>query len=217
MQADHFFMRKALLPRAHVWALAAGLLLVGCASAPPPVPTAAPAVQPLQEYMQEAGQAAAAGSKERARDVYRTAAKTYPTSKEPWLKLAEDYFEAANYGQAILAAQEVIQRDPADSLATSVLAVSGLRVSASALSTLRQQQSPLNGGTRSEAEGLARILRDLLGEPVLVPRPVAAAASAAAPVPVKARQPARPAAAKPPVPAAPKPATSTDPFNVLKN
>ena len=214
-------MRKALLSKAHVWALATGLLMMGCASAPPPLPppTAAPAVEPLQQYMQEAGQAAAAGSKERARDVYRTAAKTYPTSKEPWLKLAEDYFEAANYGQAILAAQEVIQRDPADSLATSVLAVSGLRVSASALSTLRQQQSPLNGGTRSEAEGLARILRDLLGEPVLVPRPVAASASAAAPVPVKARQPARTAAAKPavtPVPAAPKPATSTDPFNVLK-
>ena len=200
-------------------ALGVGLLMVGCASAPPPPPTAAPAVQPLQQYMQEAGQAADAGSKERARDVYRTAAKTYPTSKEPWLKLAEDYFEAANYGQAILAAQEVIQRDPADSLATSVLAVSGLRVSASALSTLRQQQSPLNGGTRSEAEGLARILRDLLGEPVLVPRPVAASATAAAPVPDKARQPARPAAAKlavTPVPAAASPATSTDPFNVLK-
>lgn len=200
-------------------ALGVGLLMVGCASAPPPPPTAAPAVQPLQQYMHEAGQAADAGSKEQARDVYRTAAKTYPTSKEPWLKLAEDYFEAANYGQAILAAQEVIQRDPADSLATSVLAVSGLRVSASALSTLRQQQSPLNGGTRSEAEGLARILRDLLGEPVLVPRPVAASASAAAPAPVKARQPARPAAAKlavTPVPAAASPATSTDPFNVLK-
>lgn len=212
-------MRKAPLCRGHIWALGVGLLMVGCASAPTPPPTAAPAVQPLQQYMQEAGEAAAAGSKERARDVYRTAAKTYPTSKEPWLKLAEDYFEAANYGQAILAAQEVIQRDPADSLATSVLAVSGLRVSASALSTLRQQQSPLNGGTRSEAEGLARILRDLLGEPVLVPRPVAASASAAAPTPVRARQPVRPAATKPavaPVPAAASPATSTDPFNVLK-
>ena len=219
MQSDHVFKRKPLLSRGHILALGVGLLMVGCASAPPPPPIAAPAVQPLQQYMQEAGQAADAGSKERARDVYRTAAKTYPTSKEPWLKLAEDYFEAANYGQAILAAQEVIQRDPADSLATSVLAVSGLRVSAAALSTLRQQQSPLNGGTRSEAEGLARILRDLLGEPVLVPRPVAAAASAAAPAPVKARQPARPAATKPavtPVPAAAGTATSTDPFNVLK-
>lgn len=141
----------------------------------------APAVQPLQQYMLEAGRAAAEGSKERARDVYRTAAKTYPTSKEPWLKLAEDYFEANNYGQAILASQEVLQRDPADSVATSVLAVSGLRVSASALALLRQQQRTLNGGTRTEAEDLAKMLRDLLGEPVLVPR----SGPAANPVPAR--------------------------------
>lgn len=131
--------------------------------------------------MQEAKQAATEGSKERARDIYRTAAKTYPASKEPWLKLAEDYFEANNYGQAILASQEVLQRDPADSVATSVLAVSGLRVSASALSMLRQQQSSLNGGTRSEAEDLAKVLRDVLGEPVLVPSAAPAVKPAVAP------------------------------------
>ena len=80
-----------------------------------------------------------------------------PTSKEPWLKLAEDYFEANNYGQAILASQEVLQRDPADSVATSVLAVSGLRVSASALSLLRQQQRTLRlmAGRRVQHDGLA--------------------------------------------------------------
>jgi tetratricopeptide (TPR) repeat protein len=163
--------------------------------------------------MQEAGQAATEGSKERARDIYRTAAKTYPTSKEPWLKLAEDYFEATNYGQAILASQEVLQRDPTDSVATSVLAVSGLRVSASALSMLRQQQRTLNGGTRTEAEDLAKVLRELLGEPVLVP----SAKPAASPVANRPRA-ARPAAAAP-APAAspaPKPAAPSNPFDTLK-
>jgi tetratricopeptide (TPR) repeat protein len=170
--------------------------------------------------MQEAAAASAEGSKQRSRELYATAAKNYPTSKEPWVKLAEDYFEGGNYGQAILAAQEVTQRDPADSLATSVLAVSGLRVSASALSTLRQQQTALNGGTRTEAEGLARILRDLLGEPVLVPRPTNAGAGGSS-LP-RARQPARPAAAgmpatsTPPPPAAVKTAPPDDPFKVLK-
>lgn len=153
--------------------LGAALVLMGCATTPAPVATPAPAVQSLAQFMQEAGKASTEGSKLRARQLYYSAAKTYPVSKEPWLKLAEDYFEASNYGQAILAAQEVIQRDPDDSLATGVLAVSGLRVSAAALSTLRKQKSTLNGGTRTEAENLARLLRELLGEPVLVPRPTA--------------------------------------------
>jgi hypothetical protein len=200
--------------------IAAGLLLGGCATPPPPPPAAAPAVQPLQQYMVEAGQAATEGSKERARELYRTAAKTYPSSKEPWLKLAEDYFEAANYGQAILAAQEVTQRDPADSLATGVLAVSGLRVSAAALSTLRQQQSALKGGTRTEAESLARILRDMLGEPVLVPRPDVVSTPAVTSVPAKPRPPRRSTAAAAPAAnaasAPQKPAMPANPFNVLK-
>lgn len=218
--------RTALPFHWSAWVLCAGLLVTGCATAPTPPTAAAPAVQSLAQYMQEASQAAGEGSKQRSRELYYTAAKTYPASKEPWLKLAEDYFEASNYGQAILAAQEVIQREPDDSLATSILAVSGLRVSAAALSTLRKQQTTLNGGTRTEAENLARVLRELLGEPVLVPRP-AAAASAPAPV-VKPKRPPRaaataagatpatPSATAAPAPSAQKTATPDNPFNVLK-
>ena len=218
--------RTALPFHWSAWVLCAGLLIAGCATTPTPPTTAAPAVQSLAQYMQEASQAAGEGSKQRSRELYYTAAKTYPASKEPWLKLAEDYFEASNYGQAILAAQEVIQREPDDSLATSILAVSGLRVSAAALSTLRKQQTTLNGGTRTEAENLARVLRELLGEPVLVPRP-AAAASAPAPV-VKPKRPPRaaataagatpatPSATAAPAPSAQKTATPDNPFNVLK-
>ncbi len=214
----------------------AALVLAGCATPPPPAPVAAPAVQSLAQYMQEASKASTEGSKLRSRELYNAAAKTYPSSKEPWLKLAEDYFEASNYGQAILAAQEVIQRDPDDSLATGVLAVSGLRVSATALSTLRKQQTALNGGTRTEAESLARLLRDLLGEPVLVPRPTAstastgsapaAAAPAVKPKPRVVRLPGSTAdqsgMAPPSAPAAAQaatpqtPAASDNPFNVLK-
>jgi tetratricopeptide (TPR) repeat protein len=192
-QAQSAVGAAVIMPNAHLpvrpsvsksaWSaylVCATLVLSGCATAPPPAATAAPAVQSLAEYLQEATKASTEGSKLRSRELYYTAAKTYPASKEPWLKLAEDYFEASNYGQAILAAQEVIQRDPDDSLATGVLAVSGLRVSATALSTLRKQQSTLNGGTRTEAESLARLLRDLLGEPVLVPRPSLTAPTPAA-------------------------------------
>ena len=206
----------------------AALLLSACGVTPttPATATPAPAIEPLQQYMQRAGQANLEGSRDRARDLYYTAAKTYPANKEPWLKLSQDYFEARNYGQAILSAQEVLLRDPNDTVATSILAVSGLRVSASGLSALRQQQGRLGGDTRAEAEGLAKTLRDLLGEPVLVPAASQAASSSAAakpraPVarsrsaPAATASPSTPAA-PPAAPPAPKADPSANPFNVLK-
>jgi hypothetical protein len=194
------------------------IALSGCGSKPTAPPPPAPAVQTLQQHLQDAAQAASAGRKEQARDIYRSAARSYPASKEPWAKLAEDYFDAANYGQAILAAQEVLQRDPADNLANSILAVSGLRVSTTALTNLRQRAG-LSVGTRNEAEGLARTLRDVLGERELVPRPSAAVpvdAPGAAPArprprPAPASAPAPAAAPRPPAPA-PAPAAPDNPF-----
>lgn len=201
-----------------MWGMVAALALAGCATTPPPAPAPAPAVQPLAQYMQEAALATGEGSRQRSRDLYYTAAKNYPTSKEPWLKLAEDYFEAGIYGQAILAAQEVVQRDPADNLATGILAVSGLRVSAAALSTLREQQASLNGGRRTEAEGLARTLRELLGLSDLVPRSPVAASSPPPTVRPRTLPRATPAAAQPasPAPAPVRSASPDNPFNVLK-
>ena len=152
------------------------MLLVGCASAPTQAPEAAPATVSLQEYVQQAAKAAAEGSREKARDTYRIAARAYPASQLPWLKLAEDYFEAADYGNAILAAQEVLQRDASDSTASSLLAVSGLRVSTSALQLLKSQKN-LSAGTRNEAESMARSLREVLGETVLVAQPASSTGS----------------------------------------
>ena len=169
--------------------------------------------------MQRAGEASAQGGKDRARELYATAARTYPTSKEPWQKLAQDHFESKNYGQAILAAQEVLQRDPADNVATSILAVSGLRVAAAGLTGMRQQQSRLIGDTRTEAEDIARKLRELLGEPVLVPSPIGSVPSAG-PAPVRPRPVARPVAKPAPSasspPAAPQKGDSpANPFNPM--
>lgn len=120
--------------------------------------------------MQEAEAAAVAGDKPKAREAYRAATQVDPIAKGPWLKLAESYFESADYGHAVLAAEEVLHRDGSDGTAAGILAVSGLRISTSALAMLRGK-SGLSDGTRGEAEGLARTLRELLGEPVLVPKP----------------------------------------------
>jgi len=193
--------------------------LAGCAQAPP-ASAPAPAIEPLAQYMVRANEANVQGSKDQARALYYTAAKSYPTSKEPWQKLAQDYFETRNYGQAILAAQEVLLRDPSDTVSTSILAVSGLRVSAQGLTALRQQQRRLTGDTRTEAEDIARTLRELLGEPLLPP-PVGAAGSASAPTPrpkpvarPKASSTATPAASVPPI-ATQKGDTPANPFNLL--
>jgi len=150
------------------------LSLAACA-VNPPQPAPAPQTEALPELMHQAETAAAAGDKAKARDLYQAATKNDPTSKAPWVKLAEGYFEEGDYGNAVLAAQEVLHRDNTDNVGAGILAVSGLRISTAALTVLRQQNN-INAGTRGEAETLTRSLRELLGEQILVPRPVEAAA-----------------------------------------
>lgn len=205
-----------------VAACVAVLGLVGCGSAPEQVPKTRTAA----ELMSDAQVAVAAGDKQKARETYRAATQADPTAKAPWLKLAESYFESADYGHAVLAAEEALHRDGSDSTAAGILAVSGLRISTSALATLRGR-SGISEGTRGEAENLARTLRELLGEPVLVPKP---AEPASAPTRARAKPNAAPssAAAAPPRLAdpsaasapkrAPRPATGSgdNPFDRLK-
>ena len=121
--------------------------------------------------MGDAAKARQEGSRTKERDTYRAAAAAYPARKEPWSKLADSYFEANDYGNAILAAQEVLQRDATDTVANGMLAVSGLRVSTAALAELRKQKS-LGSDTRAQAEEIVQGLRETLREPVLVPPPV---------------------------------------------
>jgi hypothetical protein len=150
--------------------------------------------------MQHAQSAQASGQRERARQSWRSAAKAYPTQKSPWQNLAQDYFEAADYGNAILAAQEVLQRDSEDALAHSVLAVSGLRLSTVSMVALRDRGN-YAVGSRDEAQGLTRAMREALGESTVAPARAEAAARMATPAPAvaakSASQPAPTRAATP--------------------
>ena len=148
-------------------------------SAPPAASTVAPAVVSLEEWMARGEAAIKNGNHMAARDAWRAATKSYPTAKQPWLKLSEDYFNAADYGNAVLAAQEALQRDPKDRMAHSVLAVSGLRLTAGSLTALREDGTfSAAVGSREEAVAVTRSLREALGEPVLVPPPEPASAPA---------------------------------------
>jgi tetratricopeptide (TPR) repeat protein len=184
-----FLISNCSFQKSRAWrrapALALSLACVGtllaCASnAPPPsaplVPQASAATLP--ELLQRADVSAKEGRRELSRLQYREAARAHPTAAAPWSKLAEDYFESGDHGNAILAAQEVVQREPQNVVAHSVLTLSGLRVSNTALVALREQQSGVPGITREQALTLSRSLREALGETVLAPRIVEGGATA---------------------------------------
>lgn len=118
--------------------------------------------------MDQAQAARQSGDLPKATALLQDAAKANPTSKQPWVKLAQMQFEAGNYSAAIVAAEEALQRDASDATALSVLSVGGLRIAAGGLQQLRKG-SAVSGSTRSEAEALARTIRESLGEEVLVP------------------------------------------------
>lgn len=161
--------------------------------------------QSLESMMADADRAAALGQHDKTQAVLKAAAASYPAEKAPWLQMAQMRFDRGNYSDAIVQAQEALQRDPADKQAHSIIAVSGLRLSTRSLAEL-SQQSNLGGPVRSEAQELARMLRTTLGEEVLVP--VAGAG--------KASRKTAPSIKLPAARTTPTPATAADPFGALK-
>jgi len=182
--------------------------LAGCAT-PAGQDSAAKRVAVSSNVYAEADAALASGQSEKAVALLKSASVAHPVDKKPWVRMAQIRFDATQYGEAISNAQEALARDPDDTLAYSILAVSGLRVASKALGDLTRKNN-LQGSVRSEAQDLAKLLRSSLGEEVLVSsRP-----------PVRKEQPARRATAQPavaaPAPARPAAAGSGSPFDVLK-
>jgi tetratricopeptide (TPR) repeat protein len=181
----------------------------------------------LENGVAEANKAQAAGKSDEAISALKAVAVRYPADKTPWVRIAQIKFDAGSYGEAIVNAQEALQRDPADQVADSIVAVSGLRLASKALGDLRTQNA-LTGTVKTEAQDLTKILRESLGETVLVPggtpkpAPVAAvrrpAPRSRAAVAAAKKAAATPDAAAPAA-AAPAPAAGGDngnPFGGLK-
>jgi hypothetical protein len=127
-------------------------------------PTVAPptAVPKLQDMLTKASEAASAGQKEQAVTLWKQAAAAHPADKTPWGNIAKAKFDAAQYGEAIVNAQEVLVRDPNDKQASSIIATSGLRLATRALSDLSRQNG-LSGSLQKESMELAKLLRESLG------------------------------------------------------
>jgi hypothetical protein len=124
----------------------------------------------IEEVLAEASVASSAGQTDKSLAILKNATAIFPADKAPWLQMAQIKFDSANYGDAIVYAQEVLQRDQSDILATSIVAVSGLRLSTKALADLSRENN-LSGSVRTEAQDLAKLLRESLGEVALVPVP----------------------------------------------
>ncbi len=193
----------------------------------------------FNKQLADADTVAKGGDQDRAIALYQQLSKTDPTREEPWSRIAQIQFTQGHYGQAIVAAQEALQRDQTDRQAKSVLAVAGLRVATQSLGELRQDAS-LAGDAKSDAQALAKQLRDTLGEATLFPpdpndKPVVkkkriirhVVKSKAAETPETTTGATAPAAttAAPAAPAAPAPAApakaaqsggASDPFSALR-
>lgn len=185
--------------------------LVAGLSACSTTPKALPAPQ-LDELLSKASAAAASGNKEEAVSLWKQSAAAYPAEKTPWSAIAQTRYEAGQYGDAIQAALEVLVRDPNDTLANSIVAISGLRLSTRALNDLSRQNS-LSGSIKSESQDLAKLLRDSLGETVLVPPPPAPPAARER---EREQRPARVARKGKAVKRSTEATASADPFDALK-
>ena len=121
-----------------------------------------------QELVKQAQGAMSTGAKSRAQSLLEEATRKEPAVKLPWLKLAQLHFEQNEYASAITAGQEALARDNANLDARSIVMVSSLRIAAKSLVEL-STANQLAGNTRTEAKKVAHILRETLGEIVLVP------------------------------------------------
>lgn len=169
--------------------MAAVVMSLAACTTVPKEPVAVVMPPTYAELMAAVDDAEKIGAPDKALAALEQAARTEPGNKQPWLRIAQLQFDGRNYGAAISASQEVLVRDNADVTAKSIMAASGLRVSALALDQLRAADA-LGGSTRDEAQSLARTMRNALGEsilpPAVQPEPATAASRKKKPVAKKA-------------------------------
>ncbi len=128
---------------------------------------APPATTPLPDMLAQAAQAASAGQNAQALTLWKAASAAHPADKTAWGHLAKAKFDAAQYGDAIVNAQEVLVRDPNDRAASTIVATSALRLASRALADLgRQGAMPVT--LQKDALDVARVLRESAGRSELL-------------------------------------------------
>lgn len=121
--------------------------LLACSTAPPPPAMPLPGYDDL---LAMAGDFHASGNDRAATELYRHAAAVEPSRKEPWQHIARIHLAAGRPGLALVAAEEVLHRDPADEFANEVYISSAMAIARDAMQRL------LASGAVPGEEGLAR-------------------------------------------------------------
>ena len=180
-------------------ALAIVSMLGACATAPR---------TDLTDYaglMAQAESAIESGQVDHALAAFADAGGADPTRKEPWVRTAQLQFDRTNYAHAIVAAEEVLQRDPDDLVADGILTVSGFRIATGSLQRLQGRDALPSATARREAEMLAGTLRTTMGDEIF------AEEAKPAPAPRRRAAPARRSQASAPAPARTAPAPAARP------
>lgn len=184
----------------------AGLLLLAMLGACATTPTQAP--PDYANLMSQAESAISAGQFDHALAALSDAGRADPTRKEPWVRIAQLRFDRTHYAHAIVAAEEVLQRDPDDLVADGILTVSGFRIATGSLQRLQGRGALASATARQEAELLAGTLRDTMGEGIFAEAPDAAPAPRRRAAPARRAQASAPASR--PAQAAPAETPSTE-------
>lgn len=121
------------------------LLLAACAT---PAPLRPPAG--YEELLVMAHEFAESGHAEAALEMYTRAATADPARKEPWQRIARMNLAAGRPARALVAAEEALQRDPADGIANDVYIASGMQIAQQAMQRL------LAAGVKSDDAALVR-------------------------------------------------------------
>ncbi|MFT4246601.1 MAG: hypothetical protein QM581_01020 [Pseudomonas sp.] len=185
------------------------MAMVGCASrsevkAPPP-PSFDAVLAQAEAKVGPAGSDAAIAT-------FEEAARIDPTRKEPWVRIAQLQFDRSNYARAIVAAEEVLQRDPDDLVADGVITVAGFRIANQSLQRLQSRGVLASDTARKEAETLAATLRTTLGDSILAPEKPKREPPRR---PTRPTRPATPATPAQPTPKQESKPASSDPFKNL--
>ena len=136
-------------------AIGAAALIAGCASTSPSTPSE----DSYNQGMSQAEAALTSGQKEQALSLFEQVARNNPAREEPWSRIAQIQYADQKYPQAIVAAEEALQRDATDRKAKSILAVSGLRVARRSVMELRDDSAvvlaAMRGMRRMSIQGFA--------------------------------------------------------------
>lgn len=141
------------------------VFVLACTTAPSVPPISRPVYDDLLAMAEDYS---AHGNQKIAIELYRQAAQTEPTRKEPWQHIARMQLEAGRPIPALVAAEEVLQRDPADPLANEVYLASAMQIAQRAMQRLLASGAMAEADELERAQQLAKTMGRVFGEDALI-------------------------------------------------